>query len=1256
MTGLVYKTNLALLGNVVQQPAISFTTTKAPTTFTLASIIPTTTVASLTSSPVKNTFFTVLNPPSDKVLFSAALAPKVFPIIGIDNQILPSYTSKTQFLLLSDNRLAEKHSRPNQRFSPYEELTGISSIRPEILLLANFKPIYSDDVQVSAQQNRRNDLFAPGLNEFGEFIDAQIQLQNLKHDAINKLIRDLKQSDPGVKSGLEQKELMFLSHIKSLDDKVNYLYETVSSLNVLKRMLDTRNEQFSVDYNQIVFDNFRDANIKLSTDFNDRFEKDLSFVKLLSLLGFSDFNVKGFSSTKIYLQALYEFKNIMKGYSNQLLGLDTLQQRNDTNPVTINKHTISNFNFELTKIKSQPLENIVQIRPLDILIIVNSVKSTFDDVLSGLNAPDDESKLALLFQFLAKEFNFSAAAGDKQFRTAIQTGYGYQISDDLDNEGMFDAIIGDIGNKITDRVDTFALNSLSTMAQHVINNSSVLPLETEYIDYENSVYTPGSVFLIDQILNITDKGYDVGNLNSFSFETNLHTSRLVNLIKSLNLVPKTNIPEDTTTEKFTDTLKDSKKLFDSVITSFLNNDTNEPKESIISADSIAIFNKALTDNYLKSLLFVYVTTNSIAVQSPQLVNVNDILTKEITKRLNSILGIDERVKSDSFNFSPTNRFNASPVDAVIYELQHINNFLIIFFDSFQKIFNAFTQNDLGILNHFTRYSHIQDTTLMVVVFEALLSFVNQYLGKTFTGQFVSFTQSTIGKVHYSMRLSTISNTPSINTVRSKLMQEQDLALKLSFTLLNYYRLITASSDNIIRNLQKDKSTQVLNDLLTIIEDRKMLSMIMNEQQIYMLRSALDDILYKFYDPGVTNQANIVAEQRGDGRDDVTIIDDSLINEKSRSALYAFFAQDQYLSKRGHNIRLLSVGIPNGFSKKLRESVKLTSVNNKSFNHKQLDVIKINTYKTDVEYQDLIFQPQSQLFELNRYVVKNEKKFKPVSVTANLSQILKSIPTRGYSFTADRLKVKEGGAADAFSAAEYNFLTVDQKTEIAINHVSSYLFEIYIKLLTGMSVSEFDFYVQDDHISEKNMDPFVVEQLVNDRSLSNFKLPFSKDPNISIDPFLKSVPQIINSGPGVVRGASSIQGLEQIPQNKLDTANQNTILITEFSLMRTMYSDNENESKRIFTPKMFERIFNIAVDPDDFIINLDETLKTPSGKELFMKLLRTGRIVSDEGPGVVFPTVGVLRGNYKLVERDRGQGDLVFEKYFVTIDTVLESEI
>jgi hypothetical protein len=90
----------------------------------------------------------------------------------------------------------------------------------------------------------------------------------------------------------------------------------------------------------------------------------------------------------------------------------------------------------------------------------------------------------------------------------------------------------------------------------------------------------------------------------------------------------------------------------------------------------------------------------------------------------------------------------------------------------------------------------------------------------------------------------------------------------------------------------------------------------------------------------------------------------------------------------------------------------------------------------------------------------------------------------------------------------------------------------------------------------------------------------------------------------------------------------------FFMNETFLSDVNIYKKRISYPKKFDRVFNMIIDPDDFII--DESMST---KETLDYLVSLGILTGG--------SLGDIKIPYR--HRDTSPDDITLDEYFVTIE-------
>ena len=1222
--------------------------------------------------------------------------------------VLPAFKTVFRVAKPLDTRLLGKELGPDIKFSPYEELTGISKVRPEILLVTNFQPIFDGSRRTNSEQRQqRKDSNTTGLNPVGEFLDAQIQLQHLRHASMVKLINDMKK-DSEVKQILDEKEEEFTSHIDSLTSHVDGLYEIVSDIDRLKNQLGFKDTS-STSYERLASRYFGSLVQTGTPMFDVNSLNDVSFSKVLSNVGFDPKKVSSFTGTKKFLQTIYDLENLLHGESFNILGISTIDQRNDKSAVHIHKHKPMGFSFDPTLIDSPSLTDINSANQDNIIAVANGIKRTFDNLFASSHFSSNESRLAFLCNFLSREYTMSKGLGDANTRKFINDTYSYKISDENDNEEVVDVILGLVGEKITDRTDVFSQNSLTNVAQKVVDDVSILLFEPDYIDFEQSIYTPGSAYLLDTALEITNTGFNLTNLQTFSSDIGGHLGRFTSMASQLGLLPmeKSHLAPGKV-DSPGEILKHGRALFDNILASFFDVSTMLPRDDISAYDVTSIFTSASNDNYLKSLLFLYVymktwmsnthgekapTAEQKAVDlrligqppPPALPVVFETLIKEIDRRING----EAKASSRSSIFATVTksvRFGVSHVAArsVIDELRDIGNtnkFLNTFFARFGQVYNAFVSTN-AIVNSHSRFSATPSVALMMIIFETILSTVTTFLPKTILGQFNTKSSSSVGSVFYavSSASSILSNSQknrlSVNTIQTKLNNEINAVVNLVFGIVSSLSQLKDAIDATTKSLKSEEKVKKLNEIIQVVGSAKLLSLALTPQQIFLMKSSLDDILDKLQQ-GTTESpegGKTDFDEHNGQRDDVALLDDSLISANLKKMLMAFLSSDRFSDAHGQNARLLTVGIPSGFTQKLRERVKLEKIDAETLNSKQLDVVRVNVYKVDVEHQDLIFKPQSFLFELSRFVPRTSLNILEVSEHASMEQITDALPTRDYSLNTSMgmSPPSQKNTQNNLDHPSYRFLTLSQRKQMLQNHATSYLLELYVRLLTGVNVAEYNLYADPSSLSLSSASPLIIERAVaeiitrasgvrqrsHDTAHLFSTLTSLKRSNIFAvkEPGAKALGRVkitsAFSGPIISSRTIQEKNFEQYFPSKAKEVIASAAVVQIIKKAKTVYNDHLEESKKIFLPKMFDRVFNIVVDPDDFEIDAEETLKSPSGKEAFDKLLRQDVIVGQKKQSTFYGQSG-LSDVYKVRERSINESDITFEKYFITIDTVMD---
>lgn len=1147
------------------------------------------------------------------------------------------------------------------RFKPYENLTGLSTTRPEVIMAMTFKPLFSDEKRtdsISLQRGAVHDFTAEG-----ELVDAQIQLFNLKFEAFAKLIADMKQNSEAKKLLLDN-ETQFIQHLDNLSSKINFLRSLVLTIENLKQFLNLRNRRSNIDFSKIVYTYFKNIVAGLSGEIVASFAANTDYFKVLQDCGFIENNAKNFSNTKLYLQATYELKKLMLGASDKMTGIDTSQKSRDTDPTTIVKSKISDINQDLSFINNISSTELTTMRGGNIKSLSAKIVSAFKSLDSFVQAASTDDRVALLYHIVSKEYSYSYALADQSFVRFLEQTFGYRASQ-TGNSQMFDAVIGHPGNRIIDRVYSLSQNAVMNVAQQDKSDFIVLPFEHDYIDYDSSVFSPGTSYYVDQSLTVGPGGLDLSKANELRLLAENQAKFQSTLLK--HLVPRL---QDTFNRDtvYGQTISNSKAFFDSCIGLFLDPSSKTLKPVFSNSNMGILFDKAQTDPYLKSLLFMYFHVRTLGIDNDDSFflsarGVIEDLATEIGKRLRAGTVGSSKIATSALT-KTSGGVSSKVVASIESELKDKSEFTNQFSAQLVAIFNTFRFSNC-FNGETTKYSGMRASVLFLTVFEMMFSTFSNLNDK----KAVSFTNAVISPtVELSSRSSNLFQLKSLaslklsrvsfsDRVSSKLKQENDLVLKISLLNLNTFDSIQNAFRNAISTLQKADTVKSLNDVLTIVGSNENLSLLVNEPQINLVKNAVDDISSKF-DSRVrqnyqkeTDRLDVAATYMKSQLNDNVLFDDFLLSNEMKNVLYEYFSNQKYLVNRAFNSRILTVGIPQGFHRFLREKVALSKINQTTLNEKESDIIKVNVYKVDVRYQNLVFRPQTFLFELSRFVSKDYTTYSQVRAGSSENMIARAIPMRDYSIISDMApsidaKLIENSAL--FTSSEYDFLTDQQKNELIVNHVRSHMLELYVKLLTGFTVGELDFPLDDSSIKIGSMSKIIVNKLIDEHTLK-----------VSVTPKIVGTPAFVTA----VREATSTP-LKHVTAKDTFTMKANvapkvaqfyhagTQTIVDSSKHRTIYSDTLEEAKRLLSPKIFDRVFNVFVDPDDFEIDQQETIRTESGKDMLESLFSSGKVIEIGQQSTVRASDINFNSRLKLIDKTPQENDAIFEKYFVTLETVL----
>jgi len=473
--------------------------------------------------------------------------------------------------------------------------------------------------------------------------------------------------------------------------------------------------------------------------------------------------------------------------------------------------------------------------------------------------------------------------------------------------------------------------------------------------------------------------------------------------------------------------------------------------------------------------------------------------------------------------------------------------------------------------------------------------VNRNLGSAFLGTRLIQKLGPANIEALSFSRDTINLKNNLKATKNKVVTED----KIIENILNILSVVEGRIRSGKRSMVNFFSPEFLNNFLTenSIED---LAIARNPSQVRTAAFIQREARNRSRNFAETDQAAQTGLGRalGLGRAENALVDDEIIFPSTRNALISLLSEPKYLLGSNADLRtkIISVGIPSGFSQQLADRIERMDINQRSFKDKQFDVVAIKLYKRDQRFEDIIFKPKTFLFDLSLFQEEN----------LELTQANKG---EAWSKIVQRNKILDLGIVSNPKTRSWNniadddgydFLSLGQKRELIENHTADGLLGLYMRLLTGMRIDEATF-------AKNKIEPGTTFS----EELNNLVFTYLRDT------LKKKVPN------------QPIPDL--LANNNVDDETKDVLRLLTYG--NAVFEPEVLRSK-VTSPKMFDRVFHLAFNTEDFEIDEEETLDSESGKLTFQKSVVQERIVNQNGI---------------LYLRPKTRNELVFEDYFVVVE-------
>lgn len=1079
-------------------------------------------------------------------------------------RILEELYFKPDSLLLPQNTFA------NQEFDT-SAIKGFATQRPEIISLMDFKSIFQD------QENLK-------FNNLGFFFDYKFQLIELRKQTIKNL-ESLFESKPTIKTEYSRVKVTYNTFINEEERKLKLIETLLTIFESIDKAFQPK--EINKEYYKV--------NGLLNLE--EFFTRKMNY-RLESFNSFSD--------TKILYQLLFDLRSASEAYSINLLGLQDNDRVTDVNSVKIDTtYTRKNgFTFDINSMSTRLNggKPKLGVREDNFFTFINSLPT------------DSGDRAKLLFHIFGRILRVSKGLNKPNVKNLLSRVYS--TSTDFN---PFDNVLGTMPLDIfTQPLGTNTIASSLLLSDQTNPAIKILPFENTIVDDGETQYIPGSIYFRNSLLR---------DLNSFSFISygEDFSTKTTNTVSFYNEVFDFYNTSNKLIPKFL-----IKQVFQ-VLKNTINSSTSLPG----SAETLlipAIFALANTDKVLKLYLFQYLLLLGMsrvsATSNPELYSalkkelgstnvlsavdilldltvttdqssniklaatvlaqkIGTYITEYLTQ--NSILQINTDstyappARTDglnSFFLSNPALITRTLADAVNSTTSNRPNLLKDFIDLSLVFFeNAkpFTVNEQSTLSS---YLNISLTYLLLTLYEGFCSLVNKFIsikfdidnGKMFGILFDSKSLKASNKALEKMiseipvkNLTTLSNIISTNTNSSTNQQiiiplgesltfaDPEYIRKFDSYYQNYSQIVSALQDEdvFIQNIISTFSAISLNFNLV-------------KQSVNNLFTGFNSQDRSFINQ---NQGMINKTQFKISKQILKEAKESLFTQDNlkENEYYHLLSYNNLLKGSDKQNKVFSIGIPNGFIDSLRGRLnKLSAITGEEqvVDYKvENTLVVLNIFRHSLLDEEVIFKPQKFLFDLNIGVETYDEdiEFDPYE---NFNELSKNVMLIDNTL----LQSKELTKQEFFNLERYKKLSQADKEQLLFNIISSNILSNHVYLSTGFNQTERSFPVKS--YSYEQTQQFII--------LLNLYLS--------------------------INGIQPVQTLNELLQNP---SIKNQIKDSAILLQKTINSTNTNlVDSMIFTPKVFDKIFNLSLNTKDFVVDIEATPQRVLEFEDVIKRLKT----------------------------------------------------
>lgn len=1058
----------------------------------------------------------------------------------------------------------------NQQDSLQEEFNSPLN-QPEILMSMDFNPLFSE----TSRGNK--------LTSHGNFFELQLAFKNLKTQNIQKIIKDIEDSDPELKKTLEGKRKSFQDGVSDLHLKVLLLYNFLNEIENAKYSLDLRSHLSIVCAHDIIKTLLPQYMSDLPDDVTTGIYPKFGIPYALSNLGHSPLHVEDtYTNTKTWAALVVAAKMKLKGPIPTILGLppDTMIRDafnvNDISDALFDVNNINNRNFVIDETLPRRDPYIIDIQTL--IYGGGSTNPVGRDAIYK-NLPLDNSATKRVFLFnswASKIWRFSRKMSNAGILDKINSTYGVNVTNGVDSSEFITNIFGVFPQKI-DTTDAISIlrnnagtNGLITLAYESLDGKPpIMSLEPKAYESNPYIVGYGGIEYLESLLDVANGKFNTSNLERYFSKVSSLEINFTDLIKNIDLLGLEPILDSTS----------GNSIFEIFKKQFLWN-TDSFYSNVGNSKIAPVFCLAASNTRLKSLLFAYVISQVEGVDlypsaSLTFMDANGNVTNASNRSISDILEliIEEIVKNLPTLPPPTQNEGAVSgfsKDEIIEAFTDRGDkfYFGILKPTLKKISVGLKSSLINESNQIklTRYGKYQYDVAMAVVFDMVVSLIDIISTVRFDGarQEVITDVTTMNGAHTEriIRITTgqfstkVENDipefrrriqPALDLIESDIEKENNSLRYAVISILSTLRKLKNIFSTLLNSANSSNSISAIRDVEKYFEDVKQFKFFLrSENQVHLILNHLTEL--KSID---TSRTNVFGE----------------LGQRLKNEFFKMMSLPIFTGEKSKDFDILSIGIPHNIHNILKQG-------RRPDRKVQDDIINLKIYKIDHGYPFVVFKPKEYIFELSRFFVREDFAIKNrVRAPNTLMDSVERFATRDrsqvLSFSSELIQYLShtDPAQIAFLGIDYSYLTPGQKNEIFKNHVLSNLLEIYIQYMTSLDVGEMSL----------DVDPEAYKNLISDL---HEKMAVSHTKN-----FLKKQKKSFSSINDIRDVNREISLLSGEARRQLEFELN---ILSNMNQIKTNISDFDSYAKGICGTKYFDRVFNVLVNAHDFDIDESKT--------------------------------------------------------------------